>query len=211
MFAGSSRGDRIAEGEHASQTSPAATAETHKGLIAVGGRPMLAHIVDRIRPQVSHLLLNANGNPRAFAQFGVDIVPDLDAARAGPLAGFVAAMAWAQLHRPDTTALVTVATDTPFLPDDLVDRLIAAGDGAPAIAQSGGQNHPTIGLWPMALYPAVLDALANDRRRVAAFAQHHEAIAVSFPFSDIGGRSVDPFFNANTPEDVAAANALLNS
>ncbi len=183
----------------------------HKGLIAIGGRPMLGHIIDRIRPQVGHVLLNANGDPSWFAPFGVDIIPDLDDARAGPLAGFAAAMAWAQQHRPTTEVIVTVATDTPFLPNDLVARLLAAGGGAPAIAQSGGQNHPTIGVWPMSLYPAVIAALAGGRRQVAAFAQHHEAIAVSFAFSDIGGRWVDPFFNANTPEDVAAANVLMNA
>lgn len=193
--------------DHADQHTPAA--QRDKALIDLNGRPMLAHIIERLTPQVSEILLNANGDPSRFTAFGLPIVADGDDSRDGPLAGFAAAMSWAERNRPNIRAILTVSVDAPFLPLNLAERLSdAAGDGS-AIAASAGQRHPTIGLWPLTLKNAVQNALSQGQRRVENFAQHHQAIAVSFPFSEIGNRSIDPFFNANTPEDVAAARAIL--
>lgn len=180
-----------------------------KGLIDLNGRPMLSHVIERLAPQVSEIILNANGDPSRFADFGLPIIADHDDSRAGPLAGFAAAMAWAKQNRPDIRAILTVSVDTPFLPLDLAMRLSHASENGPAIATSDGQRHPTIGLWPLTLKKVLLDALASGQRRVENFAQHHQAIAVSFPFSEIGSQRIDPFFNANTPDDVAAARAIL--
>jgi molybdopterin-guanine dinucleotide biosynthesis protein A len=180
-----------------------------KGLIDLNGRPMLAYVIERLAPQVSEIILNANGDPSRFADFGLPIIADHDDSRAGPLAGFAAAMAWAEQNRPDIRAILTVSVDAPFLPSDLAARLSHGSQNGPAIATSNGQRHPTIGLWPISLESAVLDALANRQRRAENFAQHHQAVAVSFPFSEIGKHRVDPFFNTNTPEDVAAARAIL--
>lgn len=180
-----------------------------KGLIDLNGRPMLAHIIERLTPQVGEIILNANGDPCRFDEFGLPTIADKDDSRAGPLAGFAAAMAWAKQNRPDIRAILTVSVDAPFLPSDLAARLSHGSQNGPAIATSNGQRHPTIGLWPISLESALRDALANGQHRVENFAQQHEAVAVSFPFSEIGQHRVDPFFNANTPEDVAAARAIL--
>lgn len=209
------RGRRMFAGPQATKPGAPGTRHHHKGLLDIDGRPILAHIIARLRPQVGQLILNANpegdDDTDAFSAFGLVVVPDLDGERSGPLAGFAAAMAWAAKHRPITSAIVTVTTDVPFVPLDLVQRLGAFGDRQASIAESAGQQHPSIGLWPMALYDDVVAALADNRRRLQSFAEQHEAIAVSFGFSDIGGRAVDPFFNANTPDDLAAARALLEN
>jgi molybdenum cofactor guanylyltransferase len=181
-----------------------------KGLADLAGTPMLAHVIQRFAPQVSRLVLNANGDPARFAAFGLEIVADRDSGDQGPLAGLDAVMHWAEQHGGDRV-IATVSTDTPFLPLDLVARLAAAqtDPGRPVIASSGERLHATIGLWPLWLKAEIAAALAEGRRSVEAFAKAHGAIAVPFPFSDIGGRTVDPFFNANTPDDLAAARALL--
>lgn len=180
-----------------------------KCLIDLAGRPVLAHVVDRFGPQVSQLILNANGDAARFARFGLKVVADGDDGRAGPLAGFKAAMAFAEICNPLPKAILTVTADAPFLPLDLAARLAAAmRDDRPAIAVSNGRRHPTIGLWPLSL-SSVDNALSGGRRRVESFAQHHDAIEVDFPFGDIGGRKVDPFFNANTPDDITEARAIL--
>jgi molybdopterin-guanine dinucleotide biosynthesis protein A len=191
------------------QDSDRARAYGDKGLIDLNGRPMVAHVIERLKPQVSDIILNANGDPSRFADFGLPIIADSDDSRDGPLAGFAAAMSWAERNRPNIRAILTVSVDAPFLPLNLAERLSYAAGDESAIAASAGQRHPTIGLWPLTLKNAVQNALSHGQRRVENFAQHHQAIEVSFPFSEIGNRSIDPFFNANTPEDVAAARAIL--
>ena len=183
-----------------------------KGLADLAGQPMLAHIVARFRPQVSRLILNINGPAERFSPFGLEVVADEGPGEHGPLAGLVAAMAWAATTG-GVTALATVSTDVPFLPSDLVNRLAAAHDGRagrPALAVSAGRRHPTIALWPLELVGDARKTLHRGELSVDAFAKRHGAIAVSFPMGNIGGRTVDPFFNANTPDDLAAARALLN-
>ncbi|MFN0218325.1 MAG: molybdenum cofactor guanylyltransferase MobA [Hyphomicrobium sp.] len=182
-----------------------------KCLIELGGKAMLAHVIERLAPQVGQIVLNANGDPSRLRAFDLAIVPDPDDSRAGPLAGYAAAMMWAEKQPRPQHAIVTVPCDSPFLPVDLVLRLSeAARDGNPAIAVSAGRRHPVVGFWPLAIRPNVEKALREGRRRVEDFAQHQQAIEVVFPFGDIGGVSVDPFFNANSPEDVATARRLLS-
>lgn len=181
-----------------------------KALIDLAGKPILAHVVERLAPQTQRTILNANGDAARFTSFGLSVVADQDGARSGPLAGLAAAMAWAKGEAPAPLAVVSVTADTPFLPLDLVQRLAAAAAaGTPSIAVSNGQRHPTIGCWPMTLCAAVAEALARGRRRAEDFAKAHHAIEVAFPLSDIGGQVVDPFFNINTPDDLAAARRLL--
>lgn len=181
-----------------------------KGLADLGGQPMLAHVIRRFEPQVIKLILNANGDPARFANYAIPVVPDLDDSEHGPMSGIIAAMAWAQRTAPQITAVVTVTTDIPFLPLDLVARLSAASPNGPSIAASAGQRHPTAGLWPLTLKSALQTALAHEKLSVNTFAEAHGAIAVSFPFSESSGVLVDPFFNANTPDDLTAARVLLS-
>ncbi len=200
----------ILAGGRARRLFPNDEAGGDKGLTHLGGDAMLAHVIASFRPQVSNLIINANGDPARFKAFGLPVVPDQDDLARGPLAGILAAMAWAQSNAPQITALATVSTDVPFLPPDLVTKLSA---GAPfAIAASADRRHPAIGLWPLSLKPAIEAALAASNLSLNAFASHHAAIAVSFPFSETGdqhgGELVDPFFNVNTPADLEVARRL---
>jgi molybdopterin-guanine dinucleotide biosynthesis protein A len=177
----------------------------------LGGRPILARIVERLAPQVSGMVINANGDPSRFAPFALPVVADSIAGFAGPLAGVHAGLEWVKTNRPGIRYAVTVAADTPFFPADLVARFLAALPAAPAlmVARSAEGVHPVIGLWPVALASALENALEAGARKVGAFTEEHGAIEVDFPPIEIGRRPVDPFFNINRPGDLAEADSLL--
>jgi molybdenum cofactor guanylyltransferase len=179
-----------------------------KALRPLAGQTFLARIVERLRPQVASLVLNANGDPARFAGFGLPIVADGVPDFAGPLAGVLAGLDWAAAQRPDCTHIASVAIDAPFLPKDLVARLAAAlmaADADLACAASGGRVHPVFGLWPVRLREDLRQALVGEHiRKVDLWTARHKLVTV--PFAD---RPVDPFFNANRPEDLEAATALL--
>jgi molybdenum cofactor guanylyltransferase len=179
-----------------------------KSLRLLGGRPLLAHAIERLAPQVESVVLNANGDPGRFAVFGLPVVADSVPDFAGPLAGILAGFDWAAAEHPDCEAVVSVATDAPFLPRDLVARLAAAveAEGADlACAASGGRAHPVFGLWPVRLREDLRHAVvAEGVRKVDVWTGRH--LLVEVPFAD---RPVDPFFNANRPEDLETAAALL--
>lgn len=199
----------ILAGGRARRLFPGSDQGGDKGLAILAGEAMLTHVIRRFQPQVARLILNANCDPLRYASFALQVVPDLDGKAQGPLAGVLAAMTWALRETPHMTHLATATTDVPFLPLDLVERLAAPRTERPAIAVSAGQHHATIGLWPIALQPAIRAALDRGELSVNDFAEAHGAIAVSFPFSESGAAPVDPFFNANTPGDLAAADAIL--
>ena len=174
-----------------------------KPLLPLAGRPLLAHVIERLRPQVGALAVNANGNATRFAPFGLEVVADDSADFAGPLAGILAAMNWAKRLHPSAAAVLTVPADTPFLPRDLASRLKAAG--APALARSGGRIHPVVGLWPLRLRDDLQRALrAEGIRKVEDWTARLDPVLVDFEAG-----AIDPFFNINTPEDLVRAAALL--
>jgi molybdopterin-guanine dinucleotide biosynthesis protein A len=181
-----------------------------KALRLLGGVSLLDRVIDRIRPQVEALVLNANGDPARFARFGLPVAPDSVPDFAGPLAGVLAGLDWAAANRPDCAYVVSVATDAPFLPRDLVTRFTAGVEAAHAdlaCAASGGQAHPVIGLWPVRLREDLRHAVAEEGiRKVDQWTARHRLATVVF-----GSEPVDPFFNANRPEDFDAAAALLDS
>jgi len=183
-----------------------------KCLRMIGGRAILARVIDRLRPQVSEMAINANENPDRFAAYGLPVVADSIAGYAGPLAGVHAGLEWVKANRPGIEHVVTVATDTPFFPEDLVARLRASSDDRSAlrIAKSEVGTHYVIGLWPVALADALKASLERGDRRVGAWVKDHEAVEVDFPQVQVGGRVIDPFFNINAPEDLAMAEALLS-
>ena len=179
-----------------------------KPLRLLAGRPLLDHVIDRLRPQVTALVLNANGDPARFAAYALPVVADSVPDYAGPLAGVLAGLDWTAENRPDCSWAVSAATDAPFLPSDLVMRLAQAveTEGADmACAASNGQPHPVIGLWPVRLREALRHALVDEGiRKVDVLTARYRLAVV--PFSD---QPIDPFFNANRPEDLERAAALL--
>ncbi|CAN7729489.1 molybdenum cofactor guanylyltransferase MobA [Mesorhizobium sp. LjNodule214] len=183
-----------------------------KTLLVLGGRRLLDHVVARLAPQVGPMALSANGDPMRFARFGLPVLADTVEGYAGPLAGILTGLEWASMG---CNGVVTAAGDTPFLPEDLVDRLTAAAadhPGAIAVASSGGKRHPTFALWPLGLHDALRRFLVDeDNRRVSAFIERHGFVEVAFPMWNSGEHEIDPFFNINTPDDLAAAERLLQS
>ena len=171
-----------------------------KALLELGQATLLDQVIERIRPQVPELALNANGDAARFARFGLPVLPDGIAGYPGPLAGVLAGLDWAAEEGAET--IVTVAADTPFFPSDLVARLRAAVDGRPlklALAATPDGRHPTFGLWPVALRDDLRAALNNGLRKVVQWTDGHGAGEAMF--DDCG----DPFFNVNTPEDLEKA------
>jgi molybdopterin-guanine dinucleotide biosynthesis protein A len=184
-----------------------------KTLRPLAGRPLLERVIERIGPQVAELVLNANGDPHRFARFGVPVVADSIPDFAGPLAGILAGLDWAAEHRPDCALIVSVPTDAPFLPGDLVARLLRGMEAAGAelvCAESAGQPHPVVGLWPVRLRNELRRALVEEGvRKVDRWTARYRFTTVAFDPADAAGSAIDPFFNANRPEDFATAEQLL--
>jgi len=179
-----------------------------KGLLLLGGRSLLDRVIERLRPQVGALVLNANGDPDRFARLGIPVVADTHPG-AGPLTGVLAGMSWTRWHCLQATDIVSVPTDTPFLPRDLVARLHAARarEGTPiALAASGGRLHPVIGLWPVSLESRLAESLAAGEYRVGAWALAQGAAIADYPIGD-----ADPFLNLNRPEELAEAERRLGT
>jgi molybdenum cofactor guanylyltransferase len=176
-----------------------------KPLRRLAGRTLLDYVIERIRPQVQALVLNANGDAARFAAWGLPVVADPLPDFPGPLAGVLAGMRWAAARRAST--VLSVPTDTPFLPLDLVIRLetARAAAGMPiACAASGGRTHPVAALWPAALADELEAALSAGERKIDAWtARYGVAEAV---FDDTAG---DPFFNVNRPDELAEAERRL--
>ena len=183
-----------------------------KGLLDLGGKPMLAHVIDRLKPQVGRIIINANGEPRRFAAWSLPVVPDTVGDFAGPLAGVLAGMRWSLAHAPEARFIVTAAGDAPLLPCNLAHRLFAAlarDEAVIALAQSLGELHPVIGLWPVALADDLEAQLTAGVRKVLHFTRRHRTIAVPFAPVHLCGLDIDPFFNANTPAELEQLRASI--
>jgi len=179
-----------------------------KSLRLLAGKPILAHVIERAEPQVAALVLNANGDPARFAGFGLPVIADDIAGFAGPLAGVLAGLDWAAAHLPAATHVASFATDAPFLPRDLVAALregMREGGYQLACAASDGRAHPVFGLWPVSLRDDLRHALVGGLRKVDQWTGRYRLIEVEFPAAP-----VDPFFNANRPEDLAEAERLVS-
>ncbi len=179
-----------------------------KCLAILGGRPMLAHVMDRLQPQVLGLALNANGDAARFAAFGLPVIPDTISNNPGPLAGILAGLEWATRDYPSAADIVTIPADTPFIPDNLISALLEARDRAGAcmaIAASSGRLHPVIGLWPVTLATSLRQAIVEDgMQKVSDFVDRQAATVVDFPAA-----AFDPFHNVNTEADRLDAERFL--
>lgn len=172
-----------------------------KAWMKVGGKSMLARIIERIAPQVTALALNVNGNPADFAGLNLTLIPDLHPETGTPVAGLHAGLSW--VRRQGFDALLSMPCDCPFLPPDLVSRL-ASADADAAIATSGGQPHFLTGLWSHTLLEELEQAIGTGQTvRVKDWAASAGAAWVEWP-----NRPYDPFFNVNTPEHLAEANQI---
>jgi molybdopterin-guanine dinucleotide biosynthesis protein A len=175
-----------------------------KARITIGGATILERVLRRLKPQCTQLILNANDDPARFADTGLPVVPDSVPGFVGPLAGILAGLDWAAVHAPDITDIVSVPGDCPFLPADLIARLQAGRQAAGqplACARSGEWRHPVVALWPVALREDLRHALTvDDLRKIETWTARHGVAVVDWP-----AMPVDPFFNVNTPEDVAQA------
>ena len=178
-----------------------------KPMRTIAGRTILDRVIGRLAPQCDGLILNANGDPARFAAFGLPVIADSVADFPGPLAGILAALDWTATHRPDVGWILSAAADCPFLPRDLAARLQQAriAEGAElAVAASGGQTHPVIGLWSVRLRDELRQALVvEDIRKIDRWTARYRLATVTWP-----AEPVDPFFNANTMDDIAEAERL---
>jgi molybdopterin-guanine dinucleotide biosynthesis protein A len=180
-----------------------------KALRRLGEATLLDRVLDRLAGQGGRVVINANGDPARFARFGLPVVADPIPGHPGPLAGVLAGMEWAAAHEPACADLVSVPTDSPFLPRDLIARLRAARAAAGAemaCAASLGQAHPVAALWPVRLAPTLRAALAAGVRRIDAWTAQYRLAQASFDATP-----VDPFFNANHQEDLLEAEGLLGT
>ena len=176
-----------------------------KGLAVLDGRPLLAHAAARAGPQVACLAVNANAPAEEFAGLGLPGLPDPVSGVVGPLAGVLAGMLWAREAGYGWVA--SFPCDAPFFPDGMVRDLAAEADEADIVtATSGGQRHPVFALWAVSLADDLHRALAGEGlRKVDRWTARHRMADIEFPVPPEG----DPFFNINTPEDLAAAEARL--
>jgi molybdenum cofactor guanylyltransferase len=178
-----------------------------KPMRQIGGRTILERVIVRLKPQCDDLILNANGDPARFASFGLPVIPDNVENFPGPLAGILAALDWTAAHRPGISWVFSAAADCPFLPRDLVARLTAAlvnENAQLAVAASDGQSHPVIGLWSVSLRNELRDALVQeDIRKIDRWTARYKLATVTWP-----AQPLDPFFNANTMDDIAEAERL---
>jgi molybdopterin-guanine dinucleotide biosynthesis protein A len=179
-----------------------------KCLREIGGRSLLSHVIDRIAPQADHVLLNANGDPARFSAFGLPVLADVVEGYAGPLAGILTGLDWASRYVSECEWVISVPTDAPFIPIDYVSRMMGAIEGDQvelACAVSNGRRHPVAGLWPLRLMEELRTALIDqDIRKIDLWTDRYQVVDVEFLCEPI-----DPFFNANRPEDLAEAEAFL--
>jgi len=175
-----------------------------KSLMTLGGRPAISLLIDRLSPQVGTLAINANGDPERFADEGLPVIADSVEGHVGPLAGVLAGMEWA--GQQGVSHVISGASDTPFIPTDLVARLSENAGSGIAMARSGGRVHPVFGLWPVDLADDLRRFLVDeDKRKILEFAKRYDLTEVEFDMD------ADPFFNINTPEDLEIARKRLGA
>lgn len=179
-----------------------------KNLLQLGGQSILSHSIGRVKPQVATLILNANGDAKRFAAYGLPVVEDVIDGFAGPLAGILTGLEWASAHQPDCQWVVTFPTDAPFLPNDLVEKLMLAiktENTEMACAVSNGRTHPPIALWPVRLKDDLRRAMVEeDMRKIDLWTARYKISQVPFD-----NRDIDPFFNINKPENLEEAERFL--
>ena len=184
-----------------------------KGLLMLGKTSIIERVIDKVSPQVGSLAININGDSSRFPDYKLPIIPDSIKGYLGPLSGILAGMEWA--FKNGNRYIATVAADTPFLPDDFIKRLHAMvksknlniGIAASRILSTDDVFiHPTFGIWEVGLKDDLRDALANDTRKIMFWAKKFK---LDYYYFDTSDKLSDPFFNINTPDDLAKAKCRL--
>ena len=178
-----------------------------KARLSIGGATILQRVLACLAPQCERVVINANGDPTRFADTGLPVVADSVPDFAGPLAGILAGLDWTPAHAPNCEWLLSVPGDCPFLPKDLLARLHEARRAAGtslACARSGAWRHPVVGLWSIDLREDLRRALMDEGlRKIEIWTARHGVAIADWP-----AEPVDPFFNVNTADDAARAEAL---
>ena len=179
-----------------------------KPFLCVGGVPLLARAMAALRPQCDAMLISAGGNPARFSSYGLPVVSDAVPDFAGPLAGILAGLDFIAAYLPEVRFALSIATDTPFFPTDLVGRLHRArlDQGAEiACARSGERTHFVIALWPVSIRDDLRHALIDEGvRKVESFQERYPVAYAEWPVTPF-----DPFLNINDANDLAAAEKLI--
>jgi molybdenum cofactor guanylyltransferase len=178
-----------------------------KPLRAIAGKAILAWVIERLAPQCGGLLLSANGDPERFAEYRLSVVADDVRGFAGPLAGILAGLDWLAAEHSSVSWGVSVAADTPFIPDDLVAALHAGrreGNADIAVAASAGRQHPVVALWPVEIRHALRNAVVGENvRKIDRFTSGFKVATVGWSADPF-----DPFLNINSPQDIALAEPI---
>ena len=181
-----------------------------KCLQTLNGKSLLARVIKCARPQVDHIILNANGDVARFDSYGLTVVRDVVDGFAGPLAGILTGLEWVRENRPDCHWVASFACDAPFIPDNLVSRLsdaIAEKNGALVCASSNGRDQPVFGLWPVALAGDLRSAVVKEGiRKVDIWTGRYNLVRANWSIDPI-----DPFLNINRPSDLAEAEKVLRA
>lgn len=175
-----------------------------KCLMQLSGTPLIQHVSNKLSRSIDRILINTNGNPDDFAFLEHDIKSDVFEGYAGPLAGVLTGMRWAQ-NNPGIDWIITAAADTPFFPSHYVEQMFASkGDNEIVLAASDGRKHPVFGLWKISLADTLEAFLTSGDRKVMLFVEKYRHHIEPFGFDER-----DPFFNLNTPEDWQLANQIV--
>jgi molybdopterin-guanine dinucleotide biosynthesis protein A len=178
-----------------------------KPMRIIAGKTILERVIARIGTQCDGLILNANGDPARFAKFDLPVIADNVVDFPGPLAGVLAGLDWVAKSRPQAKWMLSAAGDCPFLPRDLVVRLDQERrqqNAELAVAASGGRTHPVIGIWSVRLREELRQALVVEGlRKIDRWTSRYPLATVTWPTTPF-----DPFFNANTIDDLAEADRL---
>lgn len=181
-----------------------------KCLLPLANKPLINHAIDRLAPQVSLVVINTNGDTERFDS-DLPTVKDPVDGFAGPLAGVLAGLQWAS-RQSEISHIVTVAADTPFFPNTLVERLLTSlvqSNSKIAVAQSLGRNHPVFAIWSINLeYPLENWLKSGKSSKVLTFIEEFKHSFVTFDDCLLKNPSPDPFFNVNRPEDLTRAHTI---
>ncbi len=179
-----------------------------KCLMKLAGHTLLQHVIEIARHQVGPMVLNTNSNPALFIDRELPIAKDVIPGYAGPLAGLLTGLEWAEKSAPECAWVASFACDAPFIPDDLVARLlneVGVRGADMACASSDGRHHPVFALWPVRLATELRFAVEEEGlRKVDDWTIRYKQARVEF-----AAEPEDPFFNINRPSDLLAAEALM--